>query len=106
MPDLSPALELAVSLIAEGQTIPAHLCCDDPKDVADIDRCSLGVGHVDGNGGLIVALRPGTVVCLAYDVRGQLVTSTTTGMPCPVQQGAQCKVGPMALGKDGRPHGT
>jgi hypothetical protein len=98
VPDLSPALELAVSLIAEGQTIPAHLCCDNPRDVADIERCSLGVGMVDGNGGMIEATRQGTVVCLAYDVRGQLVTSTTTGMPCPVQEGAQCRVGPMTNG--------
>lgn len=104
MVDLSPALELAVSLLAEGHTIPAHLCDRWPKDVADIARCSIGTGLIDGNGGTIHVHSPGDAVCLAYDVRGQLVTSTTTGMPCRVTNGAQCRVGPLAFGKDGKPH--
>jgi hypothetical protein len=103
--DLSPALELAVSLLANGQTIPAHLCDRKPKDVDDIARCAIGTGVIDGNGGVICVHKPGDVVCIAYDVRGLLVTSTTTGMPCRVNAGAQCKVGTLTFGKEGVPHG-
>lgn len=101
---LSPVLEMAVALLAKGLTIPAFLCEAVPKRVTDIDGVRLGLGMIDGNGGTIKVDRSGTVVCLAYDVGGQLVTSITTGMPCPVKFGARCRVGPMAFGKAGVPH--
>lgn len=99
MPDLSPALELAVRLLARGEEIPCHLCSRIPTDVADIQRCTLGHGPVSGEGGLIRVHVTGMAQCLAYDVRGQLVTSLSAAMPLEVRRGVLAKVGPLALGR-------
>ena len=103
---LSPALELALRMTMEDEAIPAYLCDEQPQNVADIERCALGRGAVDAEGGIIAVQRDGVAECIAYDVKGQLAVSRTTGMPCRVYAGARCKVGPLAFGKDGKPHGA
>ena len=101
---ISPALELAIALIAQDQSIPAYLCSGVPRDVDDIDRVRLGVGMIDGNGGMIAVDREGVAVCIAYDVKGQLVTSLSAAMPLRVHRGSRAKVGPLAMGKNGVAH--
>ena len=102
--DLSPALELAVRLLAEGQAIPASLCNAKPLSVGDIKRVRLGHGEVSAEGGLISVTRSGVCRCIAYDVRGQLVTTQTTAMPCQVTGGTHAKIGALVSGSNGVPH--
>lgn len=103
--DLAPALELALRLIAEGERIPAYLCDGEPRTLGEVRRFQIGTGEVGHDGGTVTVHRAGVATCIAYDVGGRLITSTTTGMPCRVYPGAQCRVGPLTFGKDGVPHG-
>lgn len=102
--NLSPALELAVAMIAEGHTIPAYLCKGTPVSVSDIGRVRLGVGMLGGDGGIIAVDKPGLASCIAYDVRGQLVLTRPLGLPAMVHASQHCRVGPLTFGKDGKPH--
>lgn len=97
MTALSPALRLAVNLIAEGKTIPVHLCAEIPVDVRDIRRVRLGHGRVGSDGGLLHVTRTGTARCLAYEVEGQLVTTVTAAMPIDVHPGQSAKVRALSL---------
>ena len=94
---LSPALELAIQLFAEGRTIPAHLCAATPVDVHDIRRVRLGFGRVGADGGTLQIDKEGVATCIAYDVQGQLVTSVTPAMPIRVHPGQQAKVRALTL---------
>jgi len=97
MSELSPALTMAVQLIANGDRIAAYLCDRMPHSVADIENCSIGSGNIGGDGGMLFVRKDAEAVCIAYDVGGQLVVSTPQNLPCRVAKGAQCKVGPLTL---------
>lgn len=103
MADVSPVLELAVRLIAEGWDIPAFLCDAPPFNHHDIARCRLGAGMINSNGGEFEIEREGVAVCIAYDVRQKVATSRTTAMPVRVHPGQRVVVGPLAFGKNGVP---
>lgn len=97
MTDLSPALQLAVDLIANGAEIDCWLCSAIPDNVDDIARVALGSGTINVGGGMVTVEHAGTAVCLAYDVNGQLLTTTTTNMPLIVWQGTGARVRALTL---------
>lgn len=102
---LSPAIKMAVRLLAMNETLSGALCHSIPKSVEDIDRVRLGEGRVGARGGEFVCTRAGTALCIAYDVDGQLLITRPSGLPMPVSNGQRAIVGPLVFGLDGQPHG-
>lgn len=95
--ELSPALQLAVHLIAQGEAICAYLCDHVPLTVEDMKEHALGVGWVDVNGGEIKLHRKGWIECVGYDVGGSLVVTKPNYCPQFGRAGQRARVGTLTM---------